>query len=173
MIGDISNSEDVINVEDITNRVEELESERGDLEELREAVADAERDYNAAVDAGQSEEERESLADDLAGARKDLREAEAWADENPDDAAELETLAGLLNDMQGYGGDHQWRGDWYPGALIRESYFVEYCEQMLKDIGDLPDELPGYIAIDWDKTADNLRVDYSTVDYDGVEYLYR
>lgn len=174
MIGDISNSEDVINVEDITNRVDELESERGNLEELMEAVADAERDYNAAMDdANASEETREDLADTLAGARKDLTEAEAWADENPDEAEELKTLAGLLNDMQGYGGDHQWRGDWYPGHIIRESHFTDYCEELVKDIGDLPDTIPGYLAIDWEKTADNLRVDYSTVDYEGIEYLYR
>jgi hypothetical protein len=29
------------------------------------------------------------------------------------------------------------------------------------------------IAIDWEKTADNMRVDYGSVDYDGTTYLYR
>ena len=41
------------------------------------------------------------------------------------------------------------------------------------DIGDLPKDLPAYIVIDWDKTANNIEADYTTVDYDGVEYLIR
>ena len=170
---DIDNTQDVINVEDITDRVEELEGSRGDLEALREAVTDAESAYNACDESAESEEQLQELADELASARKELADAEAWAEENPDDAEELATLATLLNEMQGYGGDHQWRGDWYPATLIRESYFVEYCQDLLEDIGDLPKDLPGYIAIDWNKTADNLRVDYTESEYEGVTYLYR
>lgn len=170
---DIDNSQDVISVEDITDRVEELRGERGNLDDLREAVKEAETDYNAAVDDEDETEEEQQLADELAGARKDLREAEAWADANPEDAEELTTLESLLDDMRGYGGNHQFEGDWYPGSLIRESYFTDYVEEMLKDIGDLPQDLPGYIAIDWDKTAENVKMDYSEVTYDGVEYLYR
>lgn len=173
-MNDIDNSQDTISVEDITDRVDELEGDRGDLEELRETVEDAQRRFNEAQDDSDlSEGEREEIADELAGARMELHTAERWAEENPDDAEELATLAALLNDMQGYGGDHQWRGDWYPGQLIRESYFVEYCQQLLADIGDLPDEIPHYIVIDWDKTADNLRVDYTESEYEGVTYLYR
>lgn len=86
---------------------------------------------------------------------------------------EFQTLQALLDDLKGNGGDEQWRGDWYPLTLIRDSYFVDYCEELVSDIGDLPREIPPYIAIDWEKTADNLRIDYSFVEYDGVEYLYR
>ncbi len=64
--------------------------------------------------------------------------------------------------------------DWkYGETLIRETYFLEYCQELLADIGDLPKELPHSIVIDWDQTAENLKVDYSTVDFDGVEYLIR
>lgn len=90
-----------------------------------------------------------------------------------DEDQEFQTLQSLLDDLKGNGGDEQWRGDWYPITLIRDSYFVDYCEELVSDIGDLPREIPAYIAIDWEKTADNLRVDYSCVEYDGVEYLYR
>ncbi len=45
--------------------------------------------------------------------------------------------------------------------------------KLLEDIGDLPSDLPSYIEIDWDKTADNLRVDYSEVEYQGTTYLVR
>lgn len=172
MFTDISNTDDVINVSDITDRIEELESDRGDLEALQEAVDEAEEAIRDLPDDA-TEEDRESANDDLAGARKDLQEAEAWAEQNPDDAEEFDKLSAFLNDMQGYGGDHQWRGDWYPGYAIRESHFTDYCEEMVKDVGDLPQNIPGYLAIDWEKTADNLRVDYTESEFDGVTYLYR
>lgn len=64
--------------------------------------------------------------------------------------------------------------DWIYGAiLIRETYFVGYCQGLCQDIGDLPKEIPAYLVIDWDKTADNIRVDYSEIDFDGVTYLVR
>ena len=78
-----------------------------------------------------------------------------------------------MSEMKGYGGDEQWRGDWYPITLIRRSYFVDYCRDLVSDIGDMPRKIPSYIEIDWKGTADNLEADYSTVDFDGVEYLYR
>ncbi len=51
--------------------------------------------------------------------------------------------------------------EWQYGLLlIRESEFTDYCEEMLKDCGDLPQDIPSYIEIDWGKTAENLSVDY-------------
>ena len=64
--------------------------------------------------------------------------------------------------------------EWQYGLLlIRESEFTGYCEEMLKDCGDLPQDIPSYIAIDWEKTAENLSVDYSEVEINGVTFLYR
>ena len=82
-----------------------------------------------------------------------------------DELAALEALEALA---EGYSED--WRHD---AALIRESYFAEYCRELVRDIDGLPRDLPDYIEIDWEKTADNLRVDYSEVDYGGVAYLIR
>jgi len=85
-----------------------------------------------------------------------------------DEATELHALKKLQDEAEGYAPD--WR---YGATLIREDHFTEYCQELLDDIGDLPKDLPGYIAIDWDKTADNLRVDYTEVDFDGTTYLVR
>ena len=81
-------------------------------------------------------------------------------------------LAGLLDALRGNGGDEHWRGDWYPITLIREDYFAEYARDLVDDCGELP-AIPSYVVIDWEATADNLRVDYSEVDVDGIAYLYR
>ena len=62
--------------------------------------------------------------------------------ENEDAAAEYEALAKLIAELEGLGGDHQWHGDWYPGYLIRDSYFESYMDEMLEDCGDLPKDLP-------------------------------
>lgn len=91
--------------------------------------------------------------------------------------AELATLTAIMEELKGNGGDEQWRGDWYPVTLIRDHYFTDYCREFVQDIGDLPKDIPAYIAIDWDATADNLRVDYSSIEitYNDrwVTYWYR
>ena len=56
--------------------------------------------------------------------------------------------------------------------LIPEDEFVDYCRELVDEIGDLP-QVPDYVVIDWEATANNLRVDYSTVEYDDTTYLYR
>jgi hypothetical protein len=93
---------------------------------------------------------------------------------------ELEELCNLLNimaELAGNGGDEQWQGDWYPQMLIRDHHFVDYCRELCEDIGAVPRDLPAYIAIDWDETARNLMSDYSSVEIPcnnrWVSYFYR
>ena len=86
---------------------------------------------------------------------------------------ELATLEAILEELKGYGGDEQWRGDWYPVTLIKDDYFVDYCQDLVSDIGDMPSEIPSYLVIDWDATADNMKQDYSSVEIDGTTYQYR
>jgi antirestriction protein len=110
--------------------------------------------------------------EELENDRGDTEHA-AWAAENPTDAAELELLSALMGELAGYDGDEQWRGDWYPITLIRDSYFVEAMQELCEDIGDFPNGVPSYYVIDWEATARNLRVNYSSVEFDGVTYWYR
>jgi antirestriction protein len=87
--------------------------------------------------------------------------------------AELKTLVSIMDEMQGYGGDEQWRGDWYPLTLIRESHFTDYVQEMLEDCGEIPKDLPHYIHIDWQATARDVQVDYTPIEVDGATYFYR
>jgi hypothetical protein len=87
--------------------------------------------------------------------------------------AEWKTLTSILYELKGYGGDEQWRGDWYPITLIDESYFVEYVQEMLADCDAIPANIPDYVVIDWEATARNIKVDYSEVDIEGRTYFYR
>jgi hypothetical protein len=99
--------------------------------------------------------------------------ANDWVSDYPDEAAELAKFESLLSDLAGYGGDHQWKGDWYPTSIIHDSYFTEAMQELCEEIGDIPKGFPSYIVIDWEATADNLRVDYSSIKFDGETYWYR
>ena len=95
---------------------------------------------------------------------------EQWAIDNPDEAAELAALEALQEEAEGYS------EDWKHGAtLVRDSYFTKYAEELVRDIGDLPRDLPGYVAdnINWQGVAADIQVDYTSVDFDGVEYWVR
>lgn len=118
------NLEDMINVEDLTNRIEELEGLQND-------------DYYI---------------------------------EDVDLQHEFEALAALLDELEGMGGDHQWRGEWYPAYLIRDSYFEYHMDETVFDCYNLP-ELPSFMTITLDYVA--LQMDYSSVEVDGVTYWCR
>lgn len=142
-MNDISNIEDVLDVRDIIARVEELRDERDG--------------YCLIAPNGS-----ETLDPDL------------WRENEADDAEELDTLEGLLDDLKRYGGDEQWNGDWYPITLVRDSYFQEYAQDLAEDIGAVNrDATWPNNCIDWEQAAKELKVDYSTVEFDGVTYWYR
>jgi hypothetical protein len=87
---------------------------------------------------------------------------------------ELATLESLLSDLEGNGGDEEWRGAWYPATLIRESHFKDYAQELADDIGAINTEA-GWPNnhIDWDAAADELLIDYTSTEFDGVTYYYR
>ena len=91
-----------------------------------------------------------------------------------DENEEAFALQILLEECKGNGGDHQWRGDWYPVTLIRDSYFKEYAQELAEDIGALPKDA-GWPAhcIDWDQAARELQTDYTSIDFGGVTYWVR
>lgn len=96
---------------------------------------------------------------------------EQWAEEYSEDAEELTALAAILEDLKGNGGDEQWEGDWYPVTLIRDSYFETAMDDLLEDIGDMPENIPSYLKITVDYDA--LQQDYTSTEIDDVTYWYR
>lgn len=106
--------------------------------------------------------------DELEGMIEDNKEADEKDREDlSEEEDELKALKAMAEEGEGY-------GEWNDGeTLIRESYWVEYVEELLKDIGDLPKDIPWYIVIDWEATAENIGQDYTTLDFDGVTYYMR
>ena len=142
---------DVIDVRDIIARAEELEATLQDRHAELTTAGDTAMDF---------EEWVESLAHD-------------YPHDEPD-AVEALALRDILSEIKGMGGDEQWRGDWYPVTLIRDSYFKEYAQEMAEDCGMIePSAVWPYTCVDWDQAARELRCDYTGVDIDGVTYWTR
>ena len=115
-------------------------------------------------------EELEGERDSYATAQAGEGEPEVmdWEADCPDDAEELATLKALAEEAEGYA------PDWTHGeTLIRDSYFVEYVQELLEDCGDIPKDIPHYVCIDWDATARNIRYDYTAVEFGDVTYWIR
>lgn len=162
----ISNRSNTFDSRDVIARIGELLSNAEDAEERVAKLC----------------EEREGLTDDTleSAARRSEIDAlltKAEADSaamplgsyfNADDREELVALQRLEAQCKGY-------GDWADGeTLIRESYFVEYAQELANDIGSLPPDAAWPLThIDWQAAADELKTDYMEVDFDGVPYLMR
>jgi len=107
--------------------------------------------------------------DDVIDSRSILaRIEELESSKDDDDKEELTILRALAEEAENYSED--WK---YGETLIRGSYFEQYCKELCTDIGDLPKDLPSYIVIDWDATANNIRADYAEVYFGDVLYLVR
>lgn len=155
-------SVEILDMSELCERFAELRDQR---ESLAQEVEDKQDDLNQLEE---DEDGRTDAEDELALARKELQNFDE------DEGEELEKLTQLLDELRGYGGDHQFEGDWYPGSLIAESDFEEYARDFAEDIGAIPDDAAWpCTCIDWEKAARELAVDYSSVTYDGTDYLYR
>ena len=144
-----------IDMEEITDRVDELRGERADLRSYAEEA-------EAAQDENDNPETEAAHADALAALN-------AWDDENSEELRELEEL---LEELRGAGGDHKWENDWYPRELIDVDDFEEYAEELATDAYDIPDTWP-HRCIDWEKAARELAQDYSLATFRGSDYYWR
>jgi hypothetical protein len=93
-----------------------------------------------------------------------IEELKEQGDLDDNESAELVAL-------QKFEKDYDYVDDWNYGAhFIAEEYFTEYVKDMLNDCGTIPRDLPDYVAIDWEETADNIRCDYADAEFNGVSY---
>ena len=121
------------------------------LEELQEWLDTYQKDVEAAETPEEKEQAQEALDDFCADYEEELKQLKAlhneWKDQIP---------------------------DWEHGeALIHEDFFTEYCEEMCKDIGYVSSDVPWFIVIDWEKTAEHIKIDYTEIDFDGQTYYIR
>ncbi len=89
-------------------------------------------------------------------------------DERAEAPGELEALERLAEQASGC-------ADWeYGEQLIRGSYFKEYAQELAEEGGMLNRPLCWpYNCIDWEQAARELQMDYTAVDFDGIDYWIR
>lgn len=84
------------------------------------------------------------------------------------DSEEYDALKALADEAEGY------IPDWEYGAtFISESHFTDYCMDTLIDVGYMPADLPGWIVIDEEATAENMKADYTEYEFRGTTYYAR
>ena len=154
-----TNIDDIINSRDIISRLEELRDERQDL---TDAVEDAQTTIDD-LDDEATDEDRQNSKDELDAAQANLDE---WDTENK---AELDALEAVNSEGEDYA------ADWTHGeTMIREDYFEVYAQQLAEDIGAIPADLKWpFTHIDWESAAEELKQDYSTINFDGTDYYVR
>jgi len=138
----------IIDSRDIEERINELESLIDDYESDIEELQDSDEFEGDGLDT-EDQQRLEQL-------REDLEEAQE----------ELNPLTAIRDEVS----SSEWD---YGLTLIHEDVWVDYVKELCEDIGEIPSELPSYIVVDWDATADNISVDYSTVTIEGNDYYYR
>lgn len=59
-------------------------------------------------------------------------------------------------------------------TLIPRSEWKGYAQELAEDIGAISRDMQWPLnCIDWEQAADELEMDYSSVEIEGVEYLFR
>lgn len=90
-------------------------------------------------------------------------------DELADMRTELAALVALADEAAGYAADWE-----YGETLIRDSHFTDYARELADDIGAIPSGLSWPMTcIDWEQAVRELRMDYTSVDFDGITYWVR
>lgn len=154
------------------NTTKTLEDILGDVWDIRDLIERLEEIETALLECFNEQQEIEG--DDTTTDNPEDSAFLAWATQTThDDAEEFLQIKTILEELNGSGGDEQFRGDWYPVTMIAEDYFTEYCEEFLKDCDMLPRDIASFIEIDWEGTASNMKMDYSEIEINGTTYYYR
>lgn len=81
---------------------------------------------------------------------------------------EYDALIELRDDAEGNIADWE-----YGETFISENAFTDYMMELLSDFGYLPANLPGWIVINEEETADNMKEDYTAFEFMGSTYYAR
>lgn len=86
-----------------------------------------------------------------------------------DDREELIALLELQAQCEGYASD--WR---YGETIVRGTYFKKYAWELAEACGMVPKNLSWPLNnLDWDAAAEELKQDYTSADFGGIEYWIR
>ena len=93
-------------------------------------------------------------------------EIESWKSDFENELKQIEDIDTIENECSEFS---------YGETLIDEDDFEEYCQEFIEDCGYISKDMPMIISnnIDWTGIADDMKQDYSEIEYQGNTYLYR
>lgn len=98
-----------------------------------------------------------------------IDDLEARDDLDEYETVELADLLAFAAEAEGYISD--WK---YGESLIRDSYFVEYAQELADDIGAVSKDASWPNSyIDWDAAAEALQQDFTSIELRGVTFWAR
>ena len=92
--------------------------------------------------------------------------AAEWAEQNPNEAAELMQLQQFVEE---FSGEDPLRDT----CFISDRYFPDYAEEYASDIGAVSTDGWPNSYIDWKAAGDALKQDYQSIELDGTTFWYR
>ncbi len=95
----------------------------------------------------------------------DEEEIQSWREDWEEQLSIIADIDYLEDNISGFN---------YGVTLIPEDDFVGYCEGLVRELGELPYNLPWYLEnhIDWEGVAGDIKQDYSEIECQGETYLY-
>jgi len=134
---------------------------------MRNTVIDT-RDLEKELDALEDElTSLEETRDEALGDEDEIQEAmnrlEEWLGDNEDRLTELRNLRDEIPEWQ------------YGETLISDSHFEDYARDLASDLygNEINDARWPFDCIDWKQAADELKQDYTSIDFDGDTWWYR
>ena len=112
-------------------------------------------------------DELQTTADEYEAEKGCLEEGQEPDVMDEAEAEELKTLLEFKDDVSG--------SEWDDGVtFIRESYFEDYARELAEDIGAInADATWPCNCIDWEQAAEELQMDYSEGELEGITFYYR
>ena len=109
--------------------------------------------------------------DEMIDSRDVIARIEELVDDEDRDEADNDELKALQALADEAGGNSEWD---YGEVLIADHYFKTYAQQLAEDIGAIDSNASWPLTrIDWEAAANDLKVDYTEVDFDGESYWIR
>ena len=197
---EISNSEDVIDSREIIKRIEVLEYQKCDQfiagtiingvvdEEEYDCEEDARTDLAGKIriysydladineDAAQELHDRSNEIENGVGDITEYEEhgityylrQDGFTGIDEDELEELNALVQVQEEAEKY------NCDWRHGAtLINESYFSDYTKEFVQDCSNVDLNSWPFNSINWEDAADELKQDYTEIDFNGTTYYIR
>lgn len=105
---------------------------------------------------------------DIIARIEELKKAATGDDWTLEDNDELLALEKVAAQGKNYG---NWE---YGETLIADSYFETYAEDLANDIGAIDRDAKWPLShIDWAAAAEDLKQDYTSIDFDGITFWMR